>query len=134
MDCYHKRPVKRWSPPTDFTPTKARPEIKIENSKTWDKGDKDADRFYDYILKLDGGVFYAGHTRELRERISEHLDGKTESTKGLNPRLQYFEILPTRDEAKKREIELKTLIESNNREIRRMIISFQDLIRELNYE
>ena len=29
------------------------------------------------ILKLEGGVFYLGHTRELRERRMEHRDGDT---------------------------------------------------------
>jgi len=134
LDCYHKRPIKRWSPPIDFTPAKQRTEIKTEDSPTWGKGDKGVDRFYAYILKLDGGIFYAGHTRELRERLSEHLDGTTDSTKGQNPRLQYFEILSTREEAKQREVELKKLIESNEREIRRMIFRFRDLINELNYE
>jgi predicted GIY-YIG superfamily endonuclease len=135
LDCYHKRPIKHWTPPTDFSQPKPQSEtVNIEHSKKWERGDKDIDRFYAYILKLDGGVFYIGHTRELRERISEHLDGTTASTKGLNPKLQYFEILPTREEAVKREAELKKLVETNNREIRRMIISFQDLIRELNYD
>jgi predicted GIY-YIG superfamily endonuclease len=128
LDCYHKRPIKKWTPPADFTPPG------VEHSKSWDKGDKEVSRFYAYILKLDGGKFYAGHTRELRERLSEHLDGTAVSTKGLNPRLQYFEILPTREEAEKREAELKKMVESNTRQIRRMIISFQDLFRELSYE
>ena len=107
----------------------------LEHSKTWEKGDRGIERFYAYILKLDGPkIFYVGNTRELRERLSEHLDGTTASTKGLNPRLQYFEILPSREEAEKREAELKSLVESNEREIRRMIIRFQDLIGEVKYE
>jgi len=136
LDCYHKRPIKRWNPPADFSQTKPQSETaKVEHSKTWEKGDKGIDRFYAYILKLDGvKPFYIGNTRELRERLSEHLDGTTASTKGLNPRLQYFEILSTREEAEKREAELKKLVESNEREIRRIIIRFRDLINELNYE
>ena len=136
LDCFHKRPVKRWTPPTDFP--QPVPQLKaknLEHSKTWEKGDRGIERFYAYILKLDGPkIFYVGNTRELRERLSEHLDGTTASTKGLNPRLQYFEILPSREEAEKREAELKSLVESNEREIRRMIIRFQDLIGEVKYE
>ena len=77
--------------------------------KAWSKRDETASRFFAYILKLDGGEFYAGHTRDLRERISEHQDDCTKSIAGRNPRLQYFEILPSRDAAEKRETELKRL-------------------------
>jgi predicted GIY-YIG superfamily endonuclease len=106
----------------------------IEHSEAWQKGDKDVTRFFVYILKLDGGKFYVGQTRELRERLSEHRDDETGSTKGLNPRLQYFEVLSTREAAEFRESELKNIAQSNPRQIRRMIIGFKDLISELNYE
>ncbi len=132
LDCYHRRPVIRWKPPTDFPQQIERP--KIEHSEAWEKGDKESSRFFVYVLKLDGGKFYVGQTRELRERLSEHMDGKTASTRGSNPRLQYFEILPTREAAEIRESELKKIAESNSRQIRRMIIGFKDLISELNYE
>jgi len=135
FDCFHKRPVKKWIPPTDFSQPKVQPTpIVMEHSKAWENGDKEVNRFYTYILKLDGGKFYVGHTRELRERLSEHADGTTISTKGLNPQLQYFEILPSREDAEKRELELKKIVEANPRQIRRMIIGFQDLTRELSYE
>ena len=75
-----------------------------------------------------------GHTRELRERLSEHIDGKVASTKGRSPRLQYFEILPTREAAEIRESELKKLARYNPREIIRMILGFKDLVSELNYQ
>jgi len=87
-----------------------------------------------YILKLDNGDFYVGHTRELRERLSEHRDQKVASTAGCNPKLQYFEVLSTREAAKEREAELKRLEDSNPRQIRRMIIAFADLIREIQSE
>jgi predicted GIY-YIG superfamily endonuclease len=87
-----------------------------------------------YILKLDSGEFYVGHTGELRERIMEHLDGKAKTTKGRKFKLQYFEILAERRAAEMRESELKAIAISNPRQIRRMIIQFKDLIDELNYE
>lgn len=74
----------------------------------------------------------AGQTRELRERLSEHRDGKVKSTARRNPRLVWFGILPTREAATQMEVELKKLIDSNEREIRRMVIDFQDLVRELD--
>ena len=61
------------------------------------------------------------------------MDGKVASTKGFSPRLQYFEILPTREAAEIRETELKKFVGSNPRQIRRMILGFRDLVSELNY-
>lgn len=106
---------------------------KVEHSKAWDKADEGV-HFYAYVLKLDNGEFYAGHTRGLRERLSEHRDDKTLSTAGRNPRLQYFEVLPSRDAAKLREVELKVLCKKNPRKIRSMIIGFQDLLRVVDTE
>ena len=84
-------------------------------------------------MKLDGGNFYAGQTRELRERLSEHRDGRVRSTAGRNPKLVWFSTVPSREEATDWEADLKKLVDSNPREIRRMYLSFQDLVRELDY-
>lgn len=86
-----------------------------------------------YILKLDGGEFYAGQTRELRERLTEHRDGRVESTANREPKLVWFTTIPTRDEAAKIEVHLKRLASANPREIRRMVLAFGDLVRELDY-
>jgi len=88
---------------------------------------------WDIQVKLDGGKFYAGQTRELRERLSEHRDGETMATAGKNPKLVWYSMLPTREQVAAREVELKKLINSNPREIRRMVISFRDLVQELDY-
>ena len=82
---------------------------------------------------MDEGKFYAGQTRELRERLSEHRDGQTQSTAVRNPKLVWYGMLPTRDQAAARKVELKKLIDSNPREIRRMVIRFRDLVQELDY-
>ena len=107
---------------------------KPEYSQAWEKGDANADEFFTYILKLDGSKFYAGHTRELRERLTEHRDGSTQSTVGRSPKLVWFRILPNREAATAMESRLKRLIDSNPRGIRRMINRFRDLVRELDYE
>ena len=70
-----------------------------EFSEKWASGDAEATEFFVYILKLDGNVFYAGQTRELRERLMEHRDGDTVSTAGKNPRLAWFTQVSTRDAA-----------------------------------
>ena len=105
-----------------------------ESNPKWDAADRPDDLFFVYILKLNGGQFYAGHTRELRERMSEHRDGKTPSTAGKNPRLVWFDTVDTRDVAADAEAHLKYLIDHNEREIRRMVTEFLDLIREVDTE
>lgn len=132
LNCRDGRPVAPWEPPAGI-PTPNRPN-RPEHSDAWTRGDKGVDEFFAYILKLDNGDFYVGHTRELRERLSEHRDQKVASTAGRNPKLQYFEVLSTREAAKEREGELKRLEDSNPRQIRRMIIAFADLIREIQSE
>ena len=105
-----------------------------EYNPKWEAADDEGDVFFIYILKLDGGKFYAGHTRELRERMSEHRDGKTRSTRGKNPLLVWFEVVDTREEAADGEAYFKELIDKNEREVRRRIREFQDLIREVHLE
>ena len=130
--CYYKRPVSHWTPPVGFLQQERPP--KVEHSKAWEKADKDRTHWFVYILKLDNGEFYVGHTGELRERLMEHRDGKTQTTKGLKCKLRYFEILASRTAAEIRESELKPIAKSNPRQIYRMIIGFENLIRELDYE
>ena len=89
--------------------------------------------FYVYILRLAGGEFYVGHTRELRERLSEHKDGKTRSTKGKDPRLVWFTRLSSREEATHLEAYLKEVNDRNEREIRRMVVQFKDLADALDF-
>ena len=106
---------------------------KPEYSPHWEARDAKTNTFYVYLLKLDGGRFYAGQTRELRERLSEHRDGHTKSTAGRNPKLVWLGVLPSREAATSTEVELKKLVDSNPREIRRMVIGFKDLVQELDY-
>jgi hypothetical protein len=66
--------------------------------------------------------------------LSEHRDGEAASTKGLNPRLKYFEMWPTRDSVAQREAELKGVYEKSPRQIRRMVIEFGELVSEMEAE
>lgn len=103
----------------------------LEHSKTWEKSDKWTTQFFVYILKLDNGKFYIGQSNNLRARLSEHRDGQSASTKGLNPKLVYFEILPSRGSVERREAELKGIYDKNPRQVRRMVINFGDLVSEM---
>lgn len=131
LDCYNKlntAPRKRFgiNPPTNKS-------YRLEHSEKWTKRDKEAARFFVYILKDENGKYYVGQTRDLRERLSEHRDGKTRSTAGRNMKLQYFEELNDRYAVELREAELKKLLDYNERQVRKMIIEFQDRIREVKF-
>ncbi len=139
LDCY--RAGERKPKPTRAT-AKTRQTKKAASTNTWyrqeyspawEAGDATASQFFVYILKLDGGGFYPGQTRELRERLSEHRDGRVKTTAGKHPKLQWFGILPTREAATSVEVELKKLVDSNPRQVRRMVIGFKDLVEELDY-
>ena len=66
--------------------------------------------FYVYVIKCDDESLYIGQTEDLRQRWHDHVSGKAaEWTKKHKPRyIIHHEIYPTRDEAVKREQELKT--------------------------
>ncbi len=63
-----------------------------------------------YVLRSEkDGRFYVGLTSNLDRRIKEHNRGKTKSTKGFIPwEMFFYEDFETRDEARKREIYLKS--------------------------
>jgi predicted GIY-YIG superfamily endonuclease len=63
----------------------------------------------------------------------EHREGGTSSTTGRNPRLVWFDMVPTRDEATAVEARLKGIIDRNPREIRKMVIHFSDLLKEVGH-
>jgi len=131
LDCYRGRvPQQRWPQQTRSASKGYEP----EHSPAWAKGDKDAKQFYVYILKLDGPKFYVGQTRDLRARLSEHRDNKEPATAGRHPTLQYFNSVPTREAAANLEVELKEMNDTNEREIRKMIIGFKDMVKELEPE
>ncbi len=93
------------------------------------------ERRYVYILELDNGNYYIGQTYELESRLAQHKQGKTSSTKGLNPELVYFEDLIGKSNALEREQEVTILnaTESGKREILNMIIDWQREYRLLKF-
>ncbi len=124
LDCRPTEPAK---------PTKSRKTYRREHSDAWEAKDAEADEFYVYVLKLDDGSFYAGQTRELRERLMEHRDGTTRSTAGRSPKLVWFSTVSTRVQATVLEVQLKKLCDRNPREIRRWVRRFRDLVEELDF-
>ena len=85
---------------------------------------------YLYVLKLDGGQYYAGQTNHLAIRLKEHNDGTTRSTKGKHPRLVYFKQWVGRTkELNESEDILNRLARENLRAIRRMVEEWQQPLR-----
>ena len=66
--------------------------------------------FFVYVIRSAVDKrFYVGLCADLERRLKEHNSGKTFSTKAYRPwKLFFFETYPTRIEARKREIYLKS--------------------------
>ena len=130
--CRAARSIPSWSP-APAIPAKSPPDP-LEHSDVRTDGDNGAQEFFVYVLKLDDGDLYVGHTEELRERLFDHRSQKVPSTAGRNPKLQYFEILPSREAAATRESELKSMMDTDARHFWRKLIVFGDLVREVQLE
>jgi putative endonuclease len=66
--------------------------------------------YYTYVLisTIDGN-FYVGYTKDLKNRIADHNDGKVKSTKNRRPlKIVYCEASLNKDDAIHREKYLKT--------------------------
>lgn len=66
---------------------------------------------YTYLLRCADGTFYCGWTNDLEARVRTHNDGHgAKYTRGRLPvELVYYEEFDTRQEAMKREHEIKQL-------------------------
>ena len=62
-----------------------------------------------YVLKDKSGKTYKGATSNINERLAGHLSGNTRSTRMMDkPRLVYSEDYSTWQDARKRELYLKS--------------------------
>lgn len=98
--------------------------------------DKHADRFFVYVLMQNNGEYYVGQTRELKERLHEHRNNMSQSTKGTEPKLQWFTTVSTRKEAASLEAELQRLNSNpvGRREIHRWVVDLKSLVAELDHD
>ena len=100
-----------------------------ESDPAWAPGDEGRTEFYAYLLR-QGGELYAGHTRDLRERLWEHRSGICMATSPANAGepacLVWFQTFDTRAEAADRELELKQLLLRDRRAALAMVFRFQD--------
>jgi len=100
----------------------------------WAPRDGETTRFYVYILKLEGGEFYVGQSRELKERMLEYQHGRVVSTRGRTPKLVYFETSTSRTKVLEIEREWKTVAKKNPREMRRWIVDFREHLNLLDFD
>ena len=106
-----------------------------EADPAWDAGDQGCTSFHAYLLQQDGR-FYAGHTRDLRERLWEHRNGDCTSTSAGDvhepAQLVWFQEFTTRSAAADRELELKQLLLRDRRAVLSLVFRFQDGIRHVS--
>lgn len=74
---------------------------------------------YVYVLRCGDGSLYTGWTNDLKLRLAAHQSGKgAKYTKGRTPiELVYFEELPDKSAALRRENELKKLRKDKKEEL-----------------
>ena len=74
---------------------------------------------YTYILKCADGTFYTGWTNDLDRRLAAHNAGKGgKYTRSHRPvSLAYFETFKTREEAMRREVQIKQLTRAQKLEL-----------------
>lgn len=74
---------------------------------------------YVYFLRCGDGSLYTGWTNDIKQRLSAHQSGKgAKYTKGRTPiELVYFEELPDKSAALRRENELKKLRKDKKEEL-----------------
>ena len=84
--------------------------------------------YYTYILLLKNGDLYKGSSNNLRQRLTEHTQGKVEATKHQRPfKLILYECYLLRSDAERRERFLKTT--EGRRLLKQQI---RDSLKELN--
>ena len=66
--------------------------------------------FYTYVLQSQKNYkWYIGYTSDLRKRFKQHNEGKSTYTKGRGPyKIMYYEACLNEDDARSRELYLKT--------------------------
>ncbi|HIS60981.1 MAG TPA: GIY-YIG nuclease family protein [Candidatus Scybalomonas excrementigallinarum] len=74
---------------------------------------------YTYIVECKDKTLYTGWTNDLQKRIKTHNDGKgAKYTKSRLPvRLVYYEVYKTKQEAMRREYEIKQLTREQKKKL-----------------
>lgn len=127
LNCYRQGPMA-WQRPAVAVPV-------VEKDDREFAVDMDVDRYFVYILLLNDGNYYVGQTNDLLARLHEHRNGMSQSTRGKDPKLQWYMTVPTRDDALNLEEALQILNEhpADRRQITKLVTDFRKLTAELDY-
>ncbi len=87
--------------------------------------------YYVFVLQLEDGRFFVESSRSPRLRLMEHRDGLVAETAGYYLQLVWFTALRSRNEAEALLASVRRLCWENPREMRRWILRFTDMVREL---
>jgi predicted GIY-YIG superfamily endonuclease len=132
LDCYVGRRVKRRKLATTLPKPQKYPGLAF--SGTTRRSSPVPDRYFIYVVELDDGVLYVGHTLDIRSQLSELRKKKRSSAAGHNHRLQYLEFAANEEDAEARESELKRLVQSEPGQVRAMASDFQRQMHEMGLE
>ena len=126
-NCFNIKPAK-YQYCIECNPERLNDQYSPEFSPKW-KDQKDG-LFHVYVLSLSDKSFYIGHTSDLRVRMTEHRSHKEKGTSGTLPPLVWFTPTPSRESATALEVDMKRLRDKNDRNLRKMILEFSDLVKE----
>lgn len=81
---------------------------------------------YTYILQCSDGTYYTGWTNDIAKRLKTHNEGKGKIHPSPSPvTLAYYEAFETKEEAMRREWEIKQLSRKKKRKIN--ILKYQGI-------
>lgn len=81
-------------------------------------------------MEVDHGHLLIGHTADISKLYAEYKDPITSAQTTPPPKLQYLQIVATRDAAELREAELKKLVTSNPEQLHLMIADFRQNMKK----
>jgi predicted GIY-YIG superfamily endonuclease len=112
LDCYVGRKIKKKKP--EPAPPMPSWSGRLEQYMAGTAGiPGESVRCYVYILEVDDGTFYVGHTKDIRDRLKEVRKPGKSAKSAQPPKLRYLEFFNSERSAKRRVIELREFAATN---------------------
>ena len=87
--------------------------------------------YYVYLLAVDGMGWYAEHSEDLAERLREHRSGRVSFSAGRDVKLEWFGMVPTRDQAVELQGQLRMIGARDATELEEWVRAFSEVVGEL---
>lgn len=87
--------------------------------------------YYVYLLEVEGRGWYSEHAEDLAGRLREHRAGKVGFTAGRDVKLEWFVMVPTRDQALELQGQLRLIGERDSRELEEWVKVFAGFVSEI---